>query len=119
MGDNRAVREKEFSQWKDSITSSGEISVAVSFDAANGWRVAIGNLTGKMIMLSHSRAKALAEKALTKIAANDFEENITDVEPLKAHYKDILECANECRMKNRDKVVPQGYAEAMPTAGSA
>ena len=31
----------------------------------------------------------------------------------------MLAMARECRIKNRDKAVPEGYAEAMPTKGNA
>lgn len=115
----RSIREEEFRQWKASIEESGEISVATSYDVLNGWRVAIGSLQGKMLMMTHNKAKDLAEKSLLTLATRDFPENIQDVEPLKAHYNDVLSCANECRLKNRDKVIPEGYAQAMLTMGSA
>lgn len=105
------MKQSEFDAWKDGIEQTERIDLAVMYDPIKGWRVCCGNINGKMIAMSHASAKQLSERSIARLAASGMPDS--EIENLRQHYSDMAKCADECRIKNRDGVVPDGYAEMM------
>lgn len=90
----------------------GNVGTAVAYDALHGWRVALR--TGDSLMfLNHSDARKLGDKFATHAPSGPAHDTAREL------GQSIVDCSNECRIKNRDRVVPDGYAEILPTRGNA
>ncbi len=112
----KADREREYAQWLASVVvGGGVVTTAEIYDLANGWRVAIGNVEGKMLAMPHGRAKGFAEKCMARIATEMPDAD--DAEPIRALMRDVIACADLCRMNNRDRVVPDGYVDLLEPEG--
>lgn len=94
------------------VAGSGHVNTAVIYDAVQGWRVMFG-MDGKMMAMGHAQARKMGEYMKSQMAGRDGMKEVVWL------ADQLLELANECRMKNRDKIVPDGYVEAMPVAGNA
>lgn len=85
------------------------------YDPENGWRV-MQRVGDKALFFSPGHARRLAD---------DFRKRAD--RPEWRHCKDfaydqaseLLSCAREAETRNQSGYVPEGYAEAMPTKGTA
>lgn len=110
-----------FAAMKD---GGGDIDTALVYDIESGWRIAFGS-AGEMLVLTSAAARRLAVdcrdrlRRMTPAELAPHQVGSGDTVPIIELFNDIEAMAIEARQKNRSKAVPDGYAEAMPTAGSA
>jgi hypothetical protein len=91
------------------------LEVGIMYDVTNGWRV-YERIGDAAIGMAPAQARQLADtydeighRPEWRGVRHGLEETLGLLRPL----------ADEADEKNRNKVVPPGYAEAMPTMGSA
>ena len=89
---------------------------AVVIIALKGWRV-MQACDGAMMLREPKMAEDIGNRLHT--ARPPAEHPDMDMGSIWKIGANMLAMARECRIKNRDKAVPEGYAEAMPTKGNA
>lgn len=104
----------QFIDYLASLPDGARLEIGEMYDAVNGWRVYI-RAGDKAISYDPRGARKWADK---------FEEMAQRPEWSSQrdwaydNAKTLRESARVATVKNRDRVVPDGYAEAMPTQGS-
>lgn len=112
---NNRAKAHEFMQHLAGLRDGEELEIGDVYDAFNGWRVYI-RVGEKGISYDPNGARKWADK---------FEEMAGRPEWAAQrnwafeNAKALRACARSVTIKNRDRVVPEGYAEAMPTSGNA
>lgn len=91
------------------------LEVGLTYDAENGWRV-YQRIGDKALAMDPKHARGL-HAAYERLASKP--EWVSAARGLMNTLGELRLLADEADQKNRDKVVPPGYADAMPTWGTA
>lgn len=105
----------EFMQHIAATPDGALFEIGEMFEPVNGWRVYM-RIGGKALAMSARDARGLADLFENMARRPEWAKQTTWV---KNNVDTLRACALVVVRKNRDKEVPAGYAEAMPTAGSA
>lgn len=106
---------RKFMKHIQSAPPGANFEVGLTYDVKEGWRV-YQRIGDKALMMAPAQSRGL-HATYSKMAQRP------EWKAIAASMADTWEAfktlADEADEKNRNKVVPDGYAEAMPTAGRA
>lgn len=95
--------------------TGADFQVGLMYDAENGWRV-YQAIDGKALAMAPKQARGLHDTYAKMAQRPEWKAISASMAGTWSAFKTLADEADE---KNRNKVVPEGYAEAMPTAGQA
>lgn len=105
----------KFLQQAESAPKGCRFEVGIVYDVKEGWRV-YERIHEAALMMSATQARKIADtydKIASRAEWKSAASSMGWVAP------ELRKLADEVEQKNRDGVVPAGYAEMMPTEGRA